>query len=128
MDTGAVTNCDITSTSCAGVRFNPEQLYGFVPIPKKTRPLLLQWPGESREEYPDHNPDPDPDVNPKPESPIPMAPNPNNSSGNPGNSARLPHAVCAVGISGTLAILNCILWVMFNNVYIWCYVTHSALG
>ena len=107
--------------------FQPRTIVRVCPDPEEDPATESQQPGELREEYPDHNPDPDPDVNPKPEAPIPMAPIPNNSSGNPGGSASSPHAVCAVGISGTLAILHCILWVMLNNVYIWCYVTHSAL-
>lgn len=69
--------------------------------------------------------DPDPEDPEDPEGPIPTTPNPNNSSEIPMIPASSPRAVCAVGFSGLYAILNCILWVMFNNINIWCDIHHS---
>lgn len=62
-----------------------------------------------------------------PESPIPTTPEPEQFFAKPEVSARSPRMVCAVGFSGLYAILNCILWVMFNNINIWCGVHHSGL-
>lgn len=64
---------------------------------------------------------------PKPEDPDPDNPDPEQFFGNPEVSASSPRAVCAVGFSGLYAILNCILWVMFNNINIWCDIHHSRL-
>ena len=61
-------------------------------------------------------------------APIPMAPNPNNFSGNPMIPLSSPRMGWAVGFSGTYAILHYILWVMFDNVYIRCNIYHSRLS
>ena len=104
---------------------DPEQLFGFGPAPKRPGHLLHEQPGKSGRNTPIIPRSRGPMSSPTPMAPI--GPDPEQFFGNPEVPASSPRTVRTVGFSGLYAILNCILWVMFNNINIWCDIHHSGL-
>ena len=98
-------------------RPDPEQLFRRAARPRKGPATCCKSSRASRGGIPRSYPDPEARCQPRPRSRTIFR--------KPRCNARSPRMVRAMGFSGLYAILNCILWVIFNNHYIWCCIHHS---